>query len=191
MGIKTFQSTLFSSLVNRFAGQGWSRDRRPLIYGLLGTAAVATLGAAAQAQTIESQSAPEVLAVAQISTESAAERYLFGQVPQPDQIGQGYVVLERTGDRVYGALYYPSSSFDCFEGQVQGDEVAMTVINSYDSADTYPYSLAMAEGPAVAASDASGELVPFGLEGFHAIGNLSENDHRMLDVCRGVVEPAQ
>jgi hypothetical protein len=191
MGIKTFQSTLFSSLVNRFSSQGRNRDRRPLIYGLLGTAAVATLGAAAQAQTIDSQSAPEALAVAQTSSESVGERYLFGQVPEPDQIGQGYVVLERTGDRVYGALYYPSSSFDCFEGQVQGSEVAMTVINSYDPADTYPYSLAMADGSAVAASNASGELVPFGLEGFHAIGSLSENDHRMLDVCRGVVDPDQ
>lgn len=190
MGVKTFQSTLFSSLVNRFASQGRNRDRRPLVYGLLGAAAVVALGTAAQAQTADSQTAREAPAVAQTTTKSAAERYLFGQVPQPDQIGQGYVVLERTGDRVYGALYYPSSSFDCFEGQVQGDEVAMTVINSYDPADTYPYSLAMAEGPAVAASDASGELVPFGLEGFHAIGSPSENDHRMLDICRGVVDPA-
>lgn len=191
MGIKTFQTTLFSSLVNRFASQGRNRNRRPLIYGLLGTAAVATLGAAAQAQTVESPLTSGALAVAQTPIESVAERYLFGQVPEPDQIGQGYVVLERTGDRVYGALYYPSSSFDCFEGQVQGSEVAMTVINSYDPEDTYPYSIAMAEGPAVAANDASGALVPFGLEGFHAIGSLSENDHRMLDVCRGVVAPDQ
>lgn len=190
MGIKTFQSTLFSSLVNRFSSQGRNRDRRPLAYGLLGAAAVVALGTAAQAQTADRPSI-ETLAVAQTTTESVAERYLFGQVPQPDQIGQGYVVLERTGDRVYGALYYPSSSFDCFAGQVQGDEVAMTVINSYDPADTYPYSLAMAEGPAVAASDASGELAPFGLEGFHAIGSLSENDHRMLEVCRGVIDPDQ
>lgn len=191
MGIKILQSKLFSSLVNRFASQGGNRDRLPLVYGLLGAAAVTALGTVAQAQTVTSQTAPEALAVAQATNESLAERYLFGQVPQPDQIGQGYVVLERTGDRVYGALYYPSSSFDCFEGQVQGTAIAMTVINSYDPEDTYPYSLAMVEGPAVAASSASGELVPFGLDGFHALGSLSENDHRMLDMCRGVVDPAQ
>ncbi|PZV08558.1 MAG: hypothetical protein DCF32_04480 [Leptolyngbya sp.] len=149
------------------------------------------MGTAAQAQTVDSYTFPDALAVAQTAAESGGERYLFGQVPRPDQIGQGYVVLERTGDRVYGALYYPSSSFDCFEGQVQGTELAMTVINSYDQSDTYPYSLAMVEDSAVASSDASGELVPFGLDGFHAIDNLSENDHRMLEMCRGVVSSVQ
>lgn len=191
MGIKKFQSTLFSSLVNRVASQGMSCDRRSLSYVLLGAATVAALGTAAQAQTVDSRTSSEALVVAQTAAEPVGERYLFGQVPQPDQIGQGYVVLERTGDRVYGALYYPSSSFDCFEGQVQGTELAMTVINSYDQADTYPYSLAMVEDSAVASSDASGELVPFGLDGFHAIEDLSENDHRMLEMCSGVVSSAQ
>lgn len=191
MGIKTFQSTLFSSLVNRVSSQGRSCDRRALSYVVLGAVTAAALGTAAQAQTVDNQASPEALAVAQTAAEPEGERYLFGQVPQPDQIGQGYVVLERTGDRVYGALYYPSSSFDCFEGQVQGTEIAMTVINSYDQADTYPYSLAMVEDSAVASSDASGELVPFGLDGFHAIGDLSENDHRMLEMCSGVVSSVQ
>jgi hypothetical protein len=191
MDIKTFQSTLLSSLVNRVSSQGWSCDRRSLSYLLLGAATAATLGTAAQAQTVDSHVSLDAVAVAQTTAEPVGERYLFGQVPQPDQIGQGYVVLERTGDRVYGALYYPSSSFDCFEGQVQGTEIAMTVINSYDQADTYPYSLAMVEDSAVASNDASGELVPFGLDGFYAIDNLSENDHRMLEMCRGVVSPTQ
>lgn len=190
MGNKLFQSKLFSSLVNVFSSQGRKRDRRPLAYALFGTAALAALGTAAQAQTVVEQMAPEVLAVAQTTVEPAAGRYLFGQVPEPDQIGQGYVVLERSGDRVYGALYYPSSSFDCFQGQVQGSELAMTITNSYDQ-DSYPYSIALAEGPVVATSDASGELVPFGLDGFHALGAPSENDHRMLDMCRGVVAPDQ
>ncbi|MFQ4135717.1 hypothetical protein PGN35_005300 [Nodosilinea sp. PGN35] len=189
MGNKLFQSTLFSSLVNRFSSQGRKRDRRPLSYVLMGTAALAALGTAAQAQTVVEQLTPESLAVAQTAA-PAAGRYLFGQVPEPDQIGQGYVVLERSGDRVYGALYYPSSSFDCFQGRVQGTELAMTITNSYDQ-DTYPYSIALAEGPVVATSDAAGELVPFGLDGFHALGAPSENDHRMLDVCRGVVAPDQ
>jgi len=191
MGIKKFQSTLFSSLVNRVVGQGSSYNRCSLSYVLLGAVTAAALGTVAQAQTVDSHTSPAALAIAQTATEPVGERYLFGQVPQPDQIGQGYVVLERTDDRVYGALYYPSSSFDCFEGQVQGTEIAMTVINSYDQADTYPYSLAMVEGSAVASSDASGELIPFGLDGFHAIGDLSENDHRMLEMCSGVVSSAE
>jgi hypothetical protein len=183
MAVKTIKSVLFSSLVNSFLCQGRRRVSAPLV-ALLLTAAMAALGAAAPAQA-------DSLAVAQTSSESVsprADRYLFGQSSQPDQIGQGYVVLERTGDRVHGALYYPSSSFDCFYGQVQGTEVAMTIINSYDQ-EAYPYSLALAEGPAVATAGSAGESLPFSLDGFYAFETLSDNDHRMLDQCRGALAP--
>ncbi len=176
MGIKIVQSKLFSALVKPFLSQGENRDRAPLASLLTVGAALGALGIAAPAIA---QAAP---------VQPVAERYLFGQTPQPDQIGQGYVVVERTGDRVYGALYYPSSSFDCFHGQVQGAEVAMTIIDSY-AQEAYAYSIALAEGPVVAAGETAGELVPFNLDGFSAIDALSDNDHRMLDLCRGVVAP--
>lgn len=192
MGVKRLQSTLFSALAKSFLGQGWRRDRHPLSYLLAGAAAAASLGSIVpvQAQTATAQLFAESTAVAQTAAAvpSVSGRYLFGQVPQADQIGHGYVVLERTGDRVYGALYYPSSSFDCFHGQVQGTDLAMTVINSYDQ-ETYPYSLALADGSVVAAGETATELSPFGLDGFYAIGNLSDNDHRMINTCRAVVAP--
>ncbi|PSN10422.1 hypothetical protein C7293_28190 [filamentous cyanobacterium CCT1] len=192
VGIRMLQSKLFSSLVNPFLSQGKKRDRHSLPYWFVGTAAAAALGAIVpvQAQTAPQGALPEV-AVAQTSASlPEAGRYLFGQVPEPDQIGQGYVVLERTGDRVYGALYYPSSSFDCFYGEVEGTELAMTIVNSYDQ-QAYPYSLALADGPAVATSNPTGDLAPFGLDGFFAIDTVSENDHRMLDTCRAAVAPEQ
>ncbi|MGB5973439.1 MAG: hypothetical protein WBG38_08970, partial [Nodosilinea sp.] len=147
--------------------------RSPLSCLLAGTAALASLGA----MSVNAQTAAAL---------PETSRHLFGQVSQPAQIGQGYVVLERTGDRVYGALYYPSSSFDCFYGQLEGAEMAMTIVNSYDQ-ETYPYALALANGPAVAAIEGAGELSPFSLSGFFAIDNISDNDHRMLDVCRSAV----
>lgn len=186
MGIKVVKSKLFSALAKPLLSQGGKRDRTPVSSLWLVAASVATLGVAAPLAS----ALPALAQIAAGSERSAAERYLFGQTPQPDQIGQGYVVMERTGDRVYGALYYPSSSFDCFHGQVQGTEVAMTIVNSYDQ-EAYPYSMALAEGPVVAAGEAAGELVPFELEGFHAIDTLSDNDHRMLDMCSGVVAPGR
>ncbi len=183
MGIKVFQTKLFSALVKPFLSQGGKRDRSPMASLLLAAAALTAVGIAAPAR------AAEPVAIAQAApVQPDAERYLFGQAPQPDQIGHGYVVMERTGNRVYGALYYPSSSFDCFHGQVQGTEMAMTIIDSY-AQESYPYSIALAEGPVVAASETAGELVPFNLDGFSAIDTLSDNDHRMLDMCRGVVSP--
>ncbi|WP_155523759.1 hypothetical protein [Nodosilinea nodulosa] len=188
-----FQTTLFSALVKSLLSQGGNSDRHPLSYVLAGAAAAAALGAVApaQAQTAPAQTATESTAIeTAAAVPSASGRYLFGQVPQPDQIGQGYVVLERNGDRVYGALYYPSSSFDCFYGQVQGTDLAMTVIDSYEQ-EAYPYSLALADAPPVATSETTGDLAPFGLSGFFAIQNLSANDHRMLNVCRAAVAPGQ
>jgi hypothetical protein len=118
----------------------------------------------------------------------APGRYLFGQVAEPDQIGQGYMVVESTGDRVYGALYYPSSSFDCFHGEVQGNQLAMTIINSYTQ-ETHPYSIALVSDTAVASDNLSDGLTPLSLSGFHALDTLTENDLRMLSVCQATVTP--
>ena len=208
MGIKTFQSKLFSTLVKPFLSQGWSRYQHPLAGLMVATAAVGVLGAAApraQAQTAQAVDPVAAVTTAQSlaqsgaqsgaegageSVQPVAQRLLFGQVPQPDQIGQGYVVLERSGDRVYGALYYPSSSFDCFTGQVQGDQLAMTIVDSY-AQQPYAYSMALADDTAVASAAGVGELAPFGLDGFYPIETLSANDHRLLDQCRGALAPTR
>jgi hypothetical protein len=114
-----------------------------------------------------------------------AGRYLFGQVAQRDQLGQGYIVLESTGEQVFGALYYPSSSFDCFQGNVQGGRLAMTITNSYTQ-ETYPYSIALVADSSVATA-APGSLEPLSLQGFHQISNITDNDLRLLETCRATV----
>jgi hypothetical protein len=183
--IQPLKSRLAAYLSSALPGQ---RSRVSLYSPLnLGVAAAVAIGVAGPAMAQAPSVAPAAVAQAESAVPEAG-RYLFGQSAQPEQLGQGYVVLERSGDRVYGALYFPSSSFDCFYGQVQGDQLAMTIVNSYDQ-ETYPYSLALADGPAVAASDATGALLPFGLDGFYAIDTLSDNDYRMLEVCRATLPP--
>jgi hypothetical protein len=113
---------------------------------------------------------------------------LFGEVSEPDQIGHGYMVLESNGETVYGALYYPHSSFDCFYGEVEGAELAMTIINSYTQ-EIYPYSIALVSDSAIAATS-PGSLEPLSLEGFYALEQVSDNDIRMLDMC-GTVVPTE
>lgn len=113
-------------------------------------------------------------------------RYLFGQVPQRDQLGQGYIVLESTGEEVFGALYYPSSSFDCFRAQIQAGNLAMTITNSYTQ-ETYPYSIALVSDTAVA-STTSDSLEPLSLQGFHQIDEINDNDLRLLETCRAAYD---
>jgi hypothetical protein len=107
--------------------------------------------------------------------------YLYGQAPEADQLGMGYMVFEAVDQRLVGALYMPSSSFDCFEGQLQGSELAMMITNSYTQ-ETYPYGVALVTEDAIAS--ANNTLAPLVLDGFHQIPTLSENDLRMLEVCK-------
>ncbi|HIK44506.1 MAG TPA: hypothetical protein IGR64_06405 [Leptolyngbyaceae cyanobacterium M65_K2018_010] len=168
------------------------RFKRPLArLGLLVTSLFA-LGYAFEAQASQNQptgaaSNPVTALVSQSRpTFPAPGQYLFGQVPQPDQIGQGYMVLDNTGDRIYGALYLPNSSFDCFQGQIQGNQLAMTIINSY-SQEAYPYSIALVSDTAVASDRLSNGLAPLSLSGFYALETVTDNDLRMLEMCRAVV----
>lgn len=113
----------------------------------------------------------------------APGQYLFGQSSTPDQIGSGYIVLNSDGQYIYGALYFPGSSFDCFQAEVEGNALAMTIIDSY-SQEAYPYSIALEPQSPIASTQIQDGLVPLNLSGFHALDSLSENDLRMLNTCQ-------
>ncbi len=113
--------------------------------------------------------------------------YLYGESPELDQIGQAYMVFESRGGKMIGAFYMPHSEFDCFYGIRQGNELALTVVNSYDGT-THTFALGIVENyPVAATSDrpllGNGET-KFSLEGFHAIANLSDLDQRLLATCK-------
>jgi hypothetical protein len=108
--------------------------------------------------------------------------YLYGQATEPEQVGSAYMVFEAIDNKVVGAFYMPYSSFDCFYGQLNGEQLGLTVIDSYEQTP-HPYAVALAQTSDVATA---GEAVvaPLQLEGFHRIDTVSENDHRILEVCQ-------
>jgi len=176
------------------------RLKRPLIQIALLFALMLALVPGSQAQaedpqgikSLAAKSDQTLLAQARPSASPVfpeAGQYLFGQVPQRDQLGQGYIVLESTDEQVFGALYYPSSSFDCFQGQVEAGQLAMTVTNSYTQ-ETYPFSIALASDTSVAATTPD-SLTPLNLEGFYQISSITENDLRLLNTCRAAIFPEQ
>lgn len=105
--------------------------------------------------------------------------YLFGQSPQPDQIGSTYTVFSVKNSQIVGAFYQPRSSFDCFSGQLQADRLAVTVVDSY-SQSVYPYEVALSADTTLVAGNGAGA---YGLEGFHRIETLSTQDAEILSVC--------
>jgi len=42
--------------------------------------------------------------------------YLYGESAQAGTIGAVYFVFQVEADKLYGAIYQPSSSFDCVQG---------------------------------------------------------------------------
>jgi hypothetical protein len=128
--------------------------------------------------------APASTAIAPVEASSpfADGIYLYGQSPEPDQTGSAYLVFEVRDRLVVGAFYMPHSSFDCFHGQVEAQQLALTIIDSYEQ-QAYPYAIALTETSTVAATDAS-TVVPVALDGYYALDQISENDHRILGVCQ-------
>ncbi|NET35739.1 MAG: hypothetical protein F6K19_27555 [Cyanothece sp. SIO1E1] len=108
--------------------------------------------------------------------------YLYGQSEQPEQLGQAYMVFESRQGRVVGAFYMPRSSFDCFYGGAQAQRLALTVVDSY-SQEPFSYTIARTDSSLVASTEraTAGKLM---LQDFHAIETISDNDQRMLEVCR-------
>jgi len=107
--------------------------------------------------------------------------YLYGESKTPDEIGKGYFVFESKHGQVVGALYMPLSSFDCAAGSFKQDQLALTVTNSYDRM-TNPLEIALDRTSTVASSGSA--TLEVGLQGFHKLDKVTENDQRMLNTCK-------
>ncbi|MEM9809555.1 MAG: hypothetical protein AAF959_30270 [Cyanobacteria bacterium P01_D01_bin.56] len=105
--------------------------------------------------------------------------YLYGQQAAPDQLGSVYMVFEVTAGHAVGAFYMPSSSFDCFSGNVAPNRLDLTVIDSYEQT-SHPYSLE-AEPTVVA-----GQAAEYTIDGFTPLSNLSDTDQQLLETCQTV-----
>lgn len=108
--------------------------------------------------------------------------YVFGESAEAGQLGTTYMVMSVAAGQITGGFYQPSSSFDCFRGEVADNELALTVIDSYAQTE-HPLVMALESTTAIASSNAAaGEWVP---SGFQAIADLSDTDRHVLQVCSG------
>ncbi len=107
--------------------------------------------------------------------------YLYGQSQQREQLGQGYFIFEVNQGNVMGALYMPRSSFDCASGKFDGQQLALTVVNSYDRT-TNPFAIAL-DTTSTVASAQNPSLKQIGLQGFHPL-TIAASDRHMLSVCK-------
>lgn len=135
--------------------------------------------------TATSTTATSTTATSTAATRTVLEEgtYLFGQSPEPDQLGAAYAILSVQNNQTVGAFYQPSSSFDCFSGEVSPNRLAVNVVDSYEQT-VHPYTVALTLEDSLVAGEAAGAYT---LEGFHPIEDISTNDYEMLAVCQAAL----
>ncbi|MBH8554330.1 hypothetical protein I8751_18560 [Nostocaceae cyanobacterium CENA357] len=109
--------------------------------------------------------------------------YLYGQSPEPNQLGQGYVLFQKQQNKVIGALYMPNSEFSCFQGTLErSGELAMTV-NSFPDEGGLT-QVATSNGiPRINEDEPITYAYSVALQDYHPLKSISVNDRRMLKMC--------
>ncbi|MBW4482513.1 MAG: hypothetical protein KME14_08215 [Tildeniella torsiva UHER 1998/13D] len=106
--------------------------------------------------------------------------YLYGESPVADTVGAVYFVFEAQEGRLNGAIYQPSSSFDCVRGTVGEGALDLVITDAYDQSES-SYSVAMVADTTIASSSGGAGVTE--LEGMYAIATLSELDQQLLATC--------
>ncbi|WP_299409701.1 hypothetical protein [Acaryochloris sp. IP29b_bin.148] len=158
----------FNILTLPIEGRQWYRRRLLYLLSLL----VALNGWMAHTLRASAQPSPQRQSI-EIKAQSAVAVslpnyplkegvHLFGRARVPAQLQTEYLVFRMTRNRVVGAFFMPSSSFDCFSGTMDASKLTLTVVESYEQ-QTYDHSI--------------------NLNQYYPIPSISDNDLRILDVC--------
>ncbi len=107
--------------------------------------------------------------------------YLYGQAPVANQLATAYLVFEVSNNQVVGGFYMPQSSFDCFQGELQTQQLALRVVDSYEQT-SHPYTVALQTSPDLTAGNLGATAV--GLAGYHRLNTISEVDQHILSTCK-------
>ncbi|MEM9005934.1 MAG: hypothetical protein AAGE59_20720 [Cyanobacteria bacterium P01_F01_bin.86] len=158
--------------------------KRPLLFVALATGLLLGLlpFLSLDARAADTLAADTLAADSEITVASSVKdgTYVFGESSESGQLGVTYMVVNVQAQQLIGAFYQPSSSFDCFHGQITGNEMALTVVDSY-SQTAHPYNLALATSSQVASP--RGAASAFAPVGFQLV-EVSELDHDILATCQ-------
>lgn len=119
--------------------------------------------------------------------------YLYGQSPQPQQVGQEYIVIEVNRGKVVGAFYLPHSEFNCFNGTITAGKLALLLANGPES-EAYPDPSGVTNNQEIAAvgdrplgEDFSNTITtPYSvvLQNYHQLNTVSPSDKEILAACK-------
>ncbi len=119
--------------------------------------------------------------------------YLYGQSPEPNQIGQEYMVFEVRQAKVVGAFYLPQSEFSCFQGSLASGNLAVMIADD-PSSTPYADPIAGQNSQQVATASDSSQIgseyeqmtSPYSvaLQNYYQLSSISANERRILAACK-------
>jgi hypothetical protein len=180
MGVGAYLKTGFSSTVTAIRQNSLHLGHWPfLLGGLVGSLMLCPAVTANQLPS-------HVFSEATLSQSGAVEDgiYLYGSAPEPNTLGAAYMVFASQDSHLVGALFMPQSSFDCFQGYRNGNELALQITNSYTQ-EVYGYAIALvADDTQFAnAGDPDFELA---LDGFYRLDAPGESEMTLLSTCQAI-----
>jgi len=153
---------------------------RHVLGGVISSLLICTAVQASPLPPVESASD---LPTAPIAADAIANGvYFYGSAAEPDTLGAAYMVFAAQNSNLVGAMFMPQSSFDCFQGEIEGQQLAMQITNSYTQ-EVYGYAIALVanDAPIAVANDTP---VTFELDGFHNLGAPRESEMANLATCQ-------
>lgn len=166
----------------------WQRLEKPVTCILL-TLAISLLASSLSKQKAKGSEVPEIVTVPS-STQVAAHAdrsplasgiYRYSQAAEAEQGSNTYMIFETRNNRVVGAFYVPQSFFDCFEGEIRGNQMALTIRNSSNQTG-YAFSIPLQQEGAIASNGAA--AAPVQLIGFSPVSNVTPSDRHLLATCK-------
>lgn len=110
--------------------------------------------------------------------------YLYGQSSKPNELGSGYIVLQKQKGKISGALYVPQSEFSCFQGTItKSGELAMTV-NSYPGEVGAIQVSTTSNIPTINDQESSSYAYSVNLQNYHQLNSVSQQDQDILEMCQ-------
>jgi hypothetical protein len=106
--------------------------------------------------------------------------FFYGQSSQPDKIGQEYLVFEVQQNQVKGAIYLPSSEFNCFEGILTPQAMQISIADPYNDM-IYPVQISLQREAMTASVTIPSPVV--GLEGYYELDEVRDRDQYFLQTC--------
>jgi hypothetical protein len=112
--------------------------------------------------------------------------YVYGQLPQQDKIGYGYIVMEKRQGKTIGALYLPHSDLSCFKGSLEeSGELAMTV-KGYPGESSSPQVASRGGLPNLRDDEPVSYAYSVSLKDYHHLKSVTPMARNALKMCKQV-----